>query len=582
MNRKFSIPVSDIDVTNLGNHFLKLRIYAISDGENRNGSEFLLESFEPSIPSFYNKPILAYFNKHIDDVEEHNSRLRMDAKGELFEDFQYEGGEKPVGVIPESANIEIAERDGKHWVVINDGIIWSNYSKQLSDLIMRKGKKKVSVEVEFLDSFMDGEVEKVKSFKFLGVTILGEQYNEGIEGAHLTLQNIAETEQFKNYRKALCFAMQKEDKTSILSKYGINNDGGKKDMGKEKFLSKDEYGTGETISVDKSKDAVSTSSWGAVNKSSLRNETLKAKNYKSLVHDVYLDVQSGWEESPSENLKYPVMQIKGGKAVYNAGGLLSAQQYGEKNDESVAKKALSIRKKLGLVESDKEAKMKKFIDSAKEQGMSFIGLFGDKLRFVEECSFKCDEDTEREEMVEKMAKEEMAVFEIEKEKCGDNFSKDECCELKMKAFDEDEEEEEDEDDDDVDVKDDPDKKKDKATYAKKKVEEAEKKAKMAEEEKKKMAKELKDTKEELKKMKEEEFAKKMDEVFADESDEDTKEELKKMAEEGKFATFEDFTKEYAYRKYIKSEEEKKETNKFKFSVNTTKGNASAVDPLDTI
>ncbi len=581
MNRKFSIPVSDIDVTSIGNHFLKLNIYAISDGDNRNGSEFLLESFEPSIPSFYDKPILAYFNKDINDVEEHNSRISVGDLGEVFEDFQYEGGEKPVGFIPRSSTITIENINGKNWIVIKDALIWSNYSKQLADLIKRHGKKKVSVEVTFLDSYMDGEIERVKLFDFLGLTILGERYDEGIEGAHLTLQDIAETEKFKNYRKACCFALEKQDKSNILSKYGI--DGGIK-MQNDKFISKDDYGTGKTISVDKSKDSVSTSSWGAVDKTSLRNETLKAKNYKSLVHDVYLDVKSGWEESPSENLKYPVMQIKGGKAVYNEGGLLSAQQYGEKYDSGIAKKALSIRKKLGLAESDKEAKMKKFIDSAKEQGMSFIGLFNNKLRFVEACSFKDDEDVEKEEM----AKKEMAVFEVDADKCGDHFVKDECKELKMKAFDEDEEEEEDEDDDDVDIKGDPDKKKDKDTEASKfakEAKEAKEKCRAVEKEKEKMATKLKETEAELKKMKKCEFEKKMDEVFADsdcDCDEEEKEELKKMAADGKFESFEDFKKEYAYRKLLKKEKEKKETCKFKFSVAYSGKSSDGGDPLDLI
>lgn len=577
MLKKYSIPVSNIDVTDLGDNFLNLKIYAISTGENNNGSEFLEESFEPSIPSFYNKPILAYFNPLLGDVEEHNSKMKIDKNGEVFEDFQYEGGEKPVGLIPESAIIQVEDFQGKKWITITGALIWSDYSKQLVDLIKQNKTKKVSVEVQFLDSYMVGNVEKVRLFEFFGVTILGDKYSAGIDGAHLTLQDVAETEQFKNYRQALCFAMKKTDKIDVLSKYGINNGSGYMNT----FISKDEYGTGNALKVDKSKDSVSNTGWGSIDKTALRNKVLKAKNYKSLVKDVYLDVQSGWEESPSEKLKYPVMQVSGDSVVYNAGGLLSAQQYGEKYDSAVAKKALSIRKKLGLVKSEKEAKMKEFIESAKSQGMSFIGLFDNKLRFVEEQ--KCDEDVEKEEMAKKA---EMAIFEIEKEKCGEEFKKEDCRQLKMKAFDEDEEDEEEEDDDDIDVEEDPDKKKDKDTEAKKKCRETEKKAKMAEEDKKKMADELEKCKKELKEIKKAQMKAKADECFAKDEclSEEDKAKMAKDIECDKFASVDEFLKEYAYVRFLKEEKKKEEAKKFKysFSGSVKSSKSESDDPLDRI
>ena len=49
-----------------------------------------------------------------------------------------------------------------------------------------------------------------------------------------------------------------------------------------------EMGTGESLEVDKSKESLSTDAWGNVDKTSLRNDVLKAKNYKSLVKDAYM------------------------------------------------------------------------------------------------------------------------------------------------------------------------------------------------------------------------------------------------------------------------------------------------------
>ena len=193
MPKVFSMPVSKIDVEEINNgDFLKLKLYAISDTVNRNGSEFLRDGFEESIPTIYNKPILAYFNKKIGDAEEHNSRMDIDQYGDTFYDYDYDGAEKPVGVIPESADIYIEAVDGKNWVVINSAYVWVEYNKRLIEVIKRQITKKVSVEIEAIDSWEEDGIEKIRVWKFLGITILGKDkygnpIEEGIEGAKFCL-----------------------------------------------------------------------------------------------------------------------------------------------------------------------------------------------------------------------------------------------------------------------------------------------------------------------------------------------------------------------------------------------------------
>ena len=114
-------------------------------------------------------------------------------------------------------------------------------------------------------------------------------------------------------------------------------------------FAKDEYGTGAAITIDKSKEALSDDEWGKVNKTDLRNKVLDAENYKELVKAVYLVVEEGWEEAPSQKLKYPVMQIKGGKAVYNRYALASALGYAKANNETeVVGKVMKLYKELGI------------------------------------------------------------------------------------------------------------------------------------------------------------------------------------------------------------------------------------------
>ena len=604
MKKIFALEVNDYDVKELSDkQFLSMDIWAISNGINRNGSEFLEESFESAIPTFYNKPVLAFYNTTICDTEEHNCSVNFDEEGKVFYDYQYDGAEHPVGLIPESATITIEERDGKKWIHIKDALLWYEYNHQLGQLLKKKGNKKVSVEVEFLDSYMDEGIEKVKSFVFLGVTILGtdpntmEEYQEGIEGARLELSGYTNTEEFVRFKQKMSFAY---NKMNVLKKYNIEIP-----EDKQEFLAKSEWGTGDPIKVDKSKDAVSEDSWGDVSKTELRNTVLKAKNYKTIVKSVYLFVEDGWENSPSSHLKYPVMQYKNGTLVYNAGGLLAAQQYGEKYDEAVANKAKRIRKKLGLIETESGESMNKFIEFARDSAnLIYIGSMDGKYIFVKAAD---EADCE---------KCEMSVFEIEKEKAEmkdcegcEEFDWDELTERSIKFSDcedcggakeveveetsadgeeveagtvEDHEQFEEKDDEDEEEgseeeKEDKEEEDDKEEYVSKeeydalKCQYAELEAKynvlFAEKEESRILKMKEDT----------------DAILSDEDedlDEKTKEDLRRRRDAGEFADVEAFVRELSYRKYTAK---KKVPAKVAYSARTTSTKKNeVVDDLDKI
>lgn len=127
------------------------------------------------------------------------------------------------------------------------------------------------------------------------------------------------------------------------------------------IFAKTEYGIGDAIKVDKSQEAVSDKAWGDVDKTELRHKVLSAKNYKTLVYEVYAEVEEGWEDSPSSKLKYPIMLIEGDTAVYARYGLASALAYAKaENNESVVNKVeklyrtIKIQEKEEKMESDKE------------------------------------------------------------------------------------------------------------------------------------------------------------------------------------------------------------------------------------
>lgn len=109
----------------------------------------------------------------------------------------------------------------------------------------------------------------------------------------------------------------------------------------------------KTYKIDKSKEAMSDTPWGNIDKTELRNKIMEANNRDSLVKAVYMLVQDGWQDAPSERLKYPVMQIKGDSVVYNRDGLASALGYAKKENETeVINKVEAIYEKLGLGKED--------------------------------------------------------------------------------------------------------------------------------------------------------------------------------------------------------------------------------------
>ncbi len=156
--------------------------------------------------------------------------------------------------------------------------------------------------------------------------------------------------------------------------------------------------------IDKSKNAVDMGSWDG---DKAKDDLLKEKNFKTLAKSVCLLLEDGWEDKEKGALKYPVMNLKNGKWVYNAQGLSSARAYGEQHDPSVADKAISIQKKLGLYKDNE--------DSNKEEK--------EKMGNEDNKNFSNSEDKEKDVIMEENKEKDMA--------CGDDKDKELCGDKKM-------------------------------------------------------------------------------------------------------------------------------------------------------
>ncbi len=356
--------------------FLEVEIYAISNANpNRNMSHFTLDSMKKGLATFADKPILGFFNQN--DFESHNGRMMHDP--EFNKDYwDNSNGEQILGFVRQSDHKEIVEGpDGLMWIRCTAMICTQYNYKQVKRLLKDK-RKKVSVEVDYKESEVIDGILNIYDFELVGITILGSkngvQVKEGIEGAHMSVLDIIESDVFSRQKKALVFAYSQLDPTE-------------KEKNKEDTDLADNF-ENYTLNVNKSKEALSDKSWSDVNKTELRNKVVNASNFKEVAKDVFLDLREGWEDGETTKLKYPVMELKGdNNLVYNRGGLASAKAYAQKNgEEEVLSKLRSIYKDLDLEFDEDDAKYS--FDCGEDAEL----LYGDEQKKASDD--ECDNDDE--------------------------------------------------------------------------------------------------------------------------------------------------------------------------------------------
>lgn len=319
----------------LNKNFLEIEIYAISNAEpNRNGSCFTLESMKKGIDTFVDKPILGFFNSS-NDFESHNGKVGYDKELEQ-EYWDNSQGEQILGFIRNSDTREIVEKNGLMWIKCT-AMVYTQYNYKQVKRLLKDKRKKVSVEVRIKNSEPKNGIEYINEFELTGITILGSKngipVKEGIEGAHLSVLDLMDEVRYNNQRQALVFA------------YSELND----EKEEDKDLADYEKEAENALKVNKSKEAMSDTAWGDVDKTALRNRVVEAENFKEIAKDVFLDLREGWEDGEVSKLKYPVMEIKGDELVYNRGALGSAKAYAEKNGEDeVLNKLKAIYEHLDL------------------------------------------------------------------------------------------------------------------------------------------------------------------------------------------------------------------------------------------
>jgi hypothetical protein len=238
-----------------------------------------------------------------------------------------------VGMVPRDQEVDFVYDEDGYLKSYVDVIISKVYAKNYCAMFESDNLRNVSVEMNVHTS--EEDEHEVLDFNIVGVTTLGKHINPSCPGSDIVFTRFSETE-------ANAFFEDCKKKCSNLENF--------MDQRKNKMSEEKKY------KIDKSKEALSDKPWGEVDKTKLRNDIMGASNKNTLVKDVYMLVEDGWEDAPSEHLKYPVMELKGDTFVYNRDGLSSALGYAKKeNVSSVVSKVKKIQRKLGLFKEGKEA-----------------------------------------------------------------------------------------------------------------------------------------------------------------------------------------------------------------------------------
>ena len=247
--------------------------------------------------------------------------------------------ESIIGIVPKDQDVEFVEADDGYLDAYVDVVLSKRYAKDAYDVFVKDNNRSVSIEFNY--SHPEDDEYEVESYVIRGTTILGKMVNPSVPTANITVTRFSEEEADK------FFAKVHNNSLTVLKKFVEER--------------KESMAEGKTYKVDKTKEAMSTSSWSEVDKTELRNKIIEAKNAATLVKSVYLKVDEDWSSVPSEKLHYPVMQFEGDTLVYNKNALANAKARAVQNNETaVVTKIEKIYKSLGLDDSkgkEDDAKM---------------------------------------------------------------------------------------------------------------------------------------------------------------------------------------------------------------------------------
>ena len=326
MDNKIYFSIDDIQevTTEDSVEFAIARIAVLSTKENSHKVNITKEILERDGKSVLGKWVIADFDGT--DVTTHTQNTHI------------------IGIVPTDANIDFVENSDGSVTMFVDAIISKLYATEIYNLFRQHNFRNVSVEMATANDREreDGSID-IDGLNIYSICVLGISVGGSCPDANMSITKFSEKNAEEYYQNTKSYSLkqlaeQRNEKLKVTSH-----------------------------PIDKSKEAVYMGSWDG---DKAKDDLLKEKNFKTLAKSVCLLLEDGWEDKEKGALKYPVMNLKGGKWVYNAQGLSSARAYGEQHDPSVADKAISIQKKLGLYKNNSDSNKEESMEDNKEKNFS--------------------------------------------------------------------------------------------------------------------------------------------------------------------------------------------------------------------
>lgn len=245
----------------------------------------------------------------------------------------HEKDERIMGYFPKEQKVDFWKTDDGYVVASADAVISKLYATSFYDMFTKKNGKSVSIEMRYSNpkELEDGSID-IDGFSITAATTLGDVVRPACSDANMSIIRFSEEAANEFYHK------QHEVVNSL-----------------QKFVENRRLKMAEAKNYKINKIELKDIDWGNVDKTELRNKIMDAKNRKTLVKNVYALVEDGWEEAPSEKLKYPLMAEIEGVFYYVRGALSSALAYARQNDEqAVIDKIKGLYDKFDLADSDEK------------------------------------------------------------------------------------------------------------------------------------------------------------------------------------------------------------------------------------
>lgn len=202
------------DIEDINQSFARGKLKIMYTGKNRNGSFISKEAVERALPTLYNVPIVAHYDRDDNVIGSHDVELRRDGDGEL----KLSQLTEPCGVVPESAVFYFSEEEDEsgdeHEYLIADGVLlWKRQDVFQHIKEDMGGSVDHSMEISVRSGFTnDDKVFVVEDFQFTALCLL-ETARPCFEGSELLLYS---AEDFKNKMNEM-LAELKESFTYIAS-----------------------------------------------------------------------------------------------------------------------------------------------------------------------------------------------------------------------------------------------------------------------------------------------------------------------------------------------------------------------------